>query len=64
MNYIQKCMVCKGKWRYSFEEDISKEELEKKILSLIRASCSPCGHQGLFTLEEEKCQEQKAQVEN
>lgn len=53
MNYIQECGLCKSKWRYTFEEDISKEELEEK-LSFIRASSLACGHQGVFTLEEEE----------
>lgn len=53
MNYIQECGVCKSKWRYSFDEDITKEDLEDK-LNIIRASCLPCGHQGMFTLVKEE----------
>lgn len=41
---IQKCMVCNYKciWKVKSPKDES----------IIRASCLPCGHQGLFTLEE------------
>ena len=43
---IQKCMVCgyKAIWKV-----VTKEEEDR-----IRASCLACGHQGMFTLEEEK----------
>lgn len=37
------CMVCDCKWEY----DRDDEEAE----GLIRASCSPCGHQGCFFVE-------------
>jgi len=53
MNYIQDCLICQGKWRYTFNNNISKEELEDKLF-IIRASCLPCGHQGLFTLTKEE----------
>ena len=53
MNYIQECMVCKGKWRYTFDKSDPAEVIKEK-LSLIRASCSPCGHQGLFNLLEKE----------
>ena len=42
--YIQECMVCGYKCLWYPK---SKEEVD-----IIRAACLPCGHQGLFTLEE------------
>jgi len=39
--FICTCLICKAVWAYpaNTDEDI------------IRASCSPCGHQGCFTCE-------------
>jgi len=45
MKWLQKCMVCNYKAEYK-----GKKEDE----NIIRASCLPCGHQGLFTLEKIK----------
>lgn len=36
--WICTCGICKAKWSYPFETDEG----------IIRASCSPCGHQGCF----------------
>ena len=43
---IQKCMICdyKAIWKVVTKKDEDR----------IRASCLACGHQGMFTLEEEK----------
>jgi len=38
------CIVCGCKWGYNDETDID----------VIRATASPCGHQGLFKVEDEK----------
>jgi len=43
---VQKCMICGEK---TYWKVVTKKDEDK-----IRASCLPCGHQGLFTLEEEK----------
>ena len=43
MKWIQKCQVCNFKGEY--ESDNPEDE------DIIRATCLPCGHQGLFTLE-------------
>ena len=42
---LQKCLIC----NYQCEYKCKKEDED-----IIRASCLPCGHQGLFTLEEIK----------
>jgi len=38
MRWICECGVCNATWSYPIETDES----------IVRASCSPCGHQGLF----------------
>lgn len=41
MKYVCECLICKAKWAYPEDADES----------MIRASCSPCGHGGCFTCE-------------
>lgn len=36
------CLVCESKWSYPDSIDVG----------LIRASCAPCGHQGMFKVME------------
>jgi len=43
MRVICTCMVCKSKWEYRIRT--------KDQLGVIKASQSPCGHQGLFETE-------------
>ena len=43
MKWLQKCLICNYKCK--FEGKPEDEEI-------IRAACLPCGHQGMFTLEE------------
>ena len=38
------CLVCNYKWVY--ESNVNE--------SIIRATCAPCGHQGLFRVERKK----------
>jgi len=42
MKWLQKCMICNFKGKY---------EGSPEYETIIRATCLPCGHQGLFTLE-------------
>lgn len=35
-----RCLVCKSEWEY-------KDGIDE---DMIRASCSPCGHQGMFEI--------------
>ena len=41
---LQKCYICDYQCLYKVKN--------KKEESLIRASCLPCGHQGMFSLKE------------
>lgn len=41
---ICKCLVCEYEWQYPDGTDID----------IVRATCSPCGHQGLFEVREVK----------
>ena len=43
MKWVCECLICKCKWAYPEDTDES----------MIRASCSPCGHGGCFTCEKE-----------
>ena len=43
MKWIQKCLICK--YKAELESD------DKNAENIIRATCLPCGHQGMFTLE-------------
>jgi len=45
--WICTCGICDAKWAYPFETDEG----------IIRASCSPCGHQGCFEVKKEQLEE-------
>jgi hypothetical protein len=41
--WLQKCMICNCEYKYESDKEVDEDR--------IRASCLPCGHQGLFTLK-------------
>jgi len=43
MKVICTCMVCRSKWEY---KNVTEGQLDA-----IKASSSPCGHQGLFEIK-------------
>ncbi len=49
---ICSCMVCNAKWSYEAKDDFKGDD--KDMEDLARATCSPCGHQGLFEVEVKK----------